>query len=473
MTIDVIKFGTDGWRGLLARDFTFDNVRRVIQALADFIRDDAQKTPAKRKNLTLPIWIGYDRRFQSESFAREVARVLKGNRLNPFLLAETLPTPAVSLLTFRSKGLGIVVTASHNPPQYNGIKIKSEGRTVPEGFTRMLEAHMDKTMPALNSDFPVKSCRDLYLQYLRARVPPARILPKLRHPVVIDYLHGSGAGIMEKLLPSKNLIAIRTSHDPLFGGVNPEPIEANLGLLIEKVRQSKAFMGIALDGDADRVGVVDEKGTYYTPCQVYPLLIEYLVEAKKLRGKIVQSVSMGYLSARIARGRGLPFEEVPVGFKYVAEKLASGEAVIGAEESGGYAWKGGLPERDGLVTALMLIEMCLAQGRPLSALWKQVEAKYGASSFKRLDLRIHRPVADKTAFAAKLLKKLPKKLLGCPIKETVQLDGLKVILEGEAWVLVRPSGTEPVMRLYAETDAPQRTTDLLEVAKKWVAVGHG
>ncbi|MBI4678333.1 MAG: phosphoglucomutase/phosphomannomutase family protein [Elusimicrobia bacterium] len=471
--IDPIRFGTDGWRGVMARDFTFDNVRRVAQALADFITDEAQKTAAKRRGLTQPIWIGYDRRFQSDSFAREIARVLRGNRLNPCLLAEPLPTPAVSLLTHRSKGLGLIVTASHNPPHYNGIKIKSEGRVVPDGFTRMVEAHMDKTMPALNSDFPVKSCRDVYLQYVRSRVDPSRLSSKLRHPVVIDYLHGSAAGLMEKLLPSKNLVTIRSEHDPLFGGVNPEPIEANLERLIEKVRQVKASMGIALDGDGDRVGVVDAGGVYYTPCQIYPMMIEYLVEKRKLKGKVVQSVSLGRLSARVAASRNLPFEEVPVGFKFVADKLAEGDAVIGAEESGGYAWKGGLPERDGLVTALLLLEMCLSQHQPLSALWKKVEEKYGKSAFKRVDVRIHRPVADKAVFAAKLLKKLPKKVLGLPIKETSQIDGLKIVLEDTSWLLMRPSGTEPVMRLYAETDEPQRTADLLDLAKKWVAVGHG
>ncbi|MBI5625117.1 MAG: hypothetical protein HY924_15175 [Elusimicrobia bacterium] len=471
--IDPIKFGTDGWRGVLARDFTFENVRRVAQALADFVRDEAQKTPAKRRGLTLPIWIGYDRRFQSESFAREIARVLRGNRLNPYLLAESLPTPAVSLLTHRSKGLGIMVTASHNPANYNGIKIKSEGRVVPDGFTRMIEAHMDKTMPALNSDFPVKSGRDAYLQHLRSRADVSKISARLRHPVVIDYLHGSSAGLLEKLIPSKNLIAIRTERDPLFGGVNPEPIEDNLAALVEKVRQTKALMGLALDGDGDRIGLVDEKGVYYTPCQIFPMIIEYLVEKKKLKGKIVQAVSMGRLPARIAAARNMPFEELPVGFKHVAEKLASGDAVMGAEESGGYAWKGGLPERDGLVTALLLLEMCVTQNTTPSALWKRIEEKYGKSAFKRLDVRIHRPVADKAVFATKLLKKLPKKVLGMPIKETVQIDGLKVIVEDSSWILMRPSGTEPVMRLYAETDSPQKTADLIELAKKWLAVGHG
>ncbi|MFA6317385.1 MAG: hypothetical protein WC943_08200 [Elusimicrobiota bacterium] len=471
--IDPIKFGTDGWRGVLARDFTFDNVRRVAQALADFIRDEALKTPAKRRGLTGQIWIGYDRRFQSEAFAREIARVLKGNRLNPFLIGESLPTPAVSLMTHKAKGLGVMVTASHNPPQYNGVKIKSEGRVVPDGFTRTLEAHLDKTMPALNSDFPVKSCRDAYLQHVRSRVDPSKISGRLRHPVVIDYLHGSAAGLMEKLIPSKNLIVIRAERDPLFGGVNPEPIEANLALLVEKVKASKALMGIALDGDGDRVGVVDEKGVYYTPCQLFPMIIEYLVEKRKLKGKIVQSVSMGRIPARIAAARNLPFEELPVGFKHVAEKLAAGEAVIGAEESGGYAWKGGLPERDGLVTALLLMEMCVTQNATPSSLWKKVEEKYGKSAFKRLDVRIHRPVADKAVFATKLLKKLPKKVLGMPIQSTSQIDGLKVVAQDSSWILMRPSGTEPVMRLYAETDAPQKTAELIELAKKWLAVGHG
>jgi phosphomannomutase len=198
------------------------------------------------------------------------------------------------------------------------------------------------------------------------------------------------------------------------------------------------------------------------------MIVRHLIEHKKLKGKVVQAVSLGYMTARIAKAHNLPFEELPVGFKHVAERLASGDAVIGGEESGGYAWKGGLPERDGLRTALLLLEMLAAMGRTPSQLWKEIESKYGASHFKRMDLRLHKPVTDKAAFAAKIVKKLPKRVLGTEIQSLSQIDGLKIHLTGDHWLLMRPSGTEPLMRIYAESDTPKRTDELLELAKKWV-----
>jgi phosphomannomutase len=465
--MDTIKFGTDGWRGIMARDFTFENVRRVAQAIADYVKEEAAKPENKKaQGLTAPVWIGYDRRFQSESFAREIARVIQGNKLNAQLMAESLPTPAVSFLTSKG-GLGVMVTASHNPPGYNGVKIKAKGRAVLENVTQAVEALLDKNMPARNSSFKEKSCRDSYLSYLKARSNPAKFAGRLKGPVVVDYLYGAASGLMEDLIPSKKLIVMHEKRDPLFGGINPEPIEQNLTELIERVKKEKALIGIALDGDADRIGIVDEKGNYFTPCQVFPIVISYLVEKKKLTGKIVQSVSMGYLSKRIAKALNLGFEELPVGFKHVAEQLAAGQAVICGEESGGYAWKGGLPERDGLLTALLFLEMCATQGKTPSQLWKDVETKYGKSFFKRVDYKLHKPVADKAVWTTKLVKKLPKKVAGSPIQELLQVDGLKIILEGDHWILMRPSGTEPLMRVYAESDSPQRTAELLELAKKW------
>ena len=198
------------------------------------------------------------------------------------------------------------------------------------------------------------------------------------------------------------------------------------------------------------------------------MIIDYLITKKGFKGKIVQSVSMGYLSGRIARALGFEFQELPVGFKHVAGELAAGTAVIGGEESGGYAWKGCLPERDGILAAMLLLEMCAVLKKTPSQIWKDVETKYGKSCFKRIDVRVHRAVADKAVWAAKLVKKLPKKILGTEIKELIQVDGLKIILQGDHWILVRPSGTEPLMRLYAESDSPARTAELLELAKKWV-----
>ena len=467
--MDIIRFGTDGWRGVMARDFTFENVRRVAQAIADHLHDEILKAPnRKRTPWAAPVVVGYDRRFQSDVFAREIAKVLEGNKLGAVCLAESLPTPVVSLLTQRSKGLGVVVTASHNPASYNGIKIKFAGRPAPEALTGAIEACLDRTQPTRAAEIKTKSGRDVYLQYLRAKADLRVIRARLKKPFVVDYLYGSAAGLLEAVNPSPRLIAMHGEHDPLFHGLSPEPVAENLKELCGRVKAEKAVIGIALDGDGDRVGVVDENGTYLTPCQVFPMIVRHLIEHKKLKGKVVQAVSLGYMTARIAKAHNLPFEELPVGFKHVAERLASGDAVIGGEESGGYAWKGGLPERDGLRTALLLLEMLAAMGRTPSQLWKEIESKYGASHFKRMDLRLHKPVTDKAAFAAKIVKKLPKRVLGTEIQSLSQIDGLKIHLTGDHWLLMRPSGTEPLMRIYAESDTPKRTDELLELAKKWV-----
>jgi phosphomannomutase len=465
-----IKFGTDGWRGIMARDFTFENVRRVAQAIADFVKEDAEKGPKSKSGfMQNPIMIGYDRRFQSDAFAREIAKVLQGNKLLPILLSETLPTPAISMLTKKMKGLGIMVTASHNPAGYNGVKLKADGRAVLENVTSAVEACLDRNIPARSNDFKEKSFKDAYLQYLKSKINTATIKSRLKKTVIVDYLFGAASGLMEELVPSKHIITMHGERDPLFGGLHPEPIEQNLKQLMERVKKEKAMIGIALDGDADRIGIVDDTGRYFTPCQVFPILIDYLLTKKGIKGKIVQSVSMGYLSGRIAKANGLEFEELPVGFKHVAEQLAQGVAVMGGEESGGYAWKGSLPERDGLLTALLFLEMCVTQNKTPSQLWKNIETKYGKSFFKRIDFKLHRAIPDKAAFAAKLTKKLPKKILGSEIKQLIAIDGLKIILAEDHWMLMRPSGTEPLMRVYAESDSEKRTQELLDLAKKWVA----
>ncbi|MHB2025529.1 MAG: phosphohexomutase domain-containing protein [Elusimicrobiota bacterium] len=467
-----IKFGTDGWRGIMARDFTMDNVRRVAQAVSDYLKEETGKPPAQRRwPLSGPVLVGYDRRFASEMFAREIARVVCGNGFKTVLSAEVFPTPALSFLTKRHKGLGLMVTASHNPHAYNGIKIKMDGRAAQEDVTAAVESWLGKSRPARASDFEEKSFRAPYVQYLKSRVNVPAIKSRLNRPVVVDYLYGASAGFLEEILSSKRLSVIHGERDPLFGGLHPEPVEAYLEDLKRAVREKKALIGIALDGDGDRVGMVDENGKYYTPCQVFPMIVEYLIEKKKIRGKIVQSVSMGYLSKRMAKARGLDFEELPVGFKHVAERIASGAAAIGGEESGGYAWKGGIAERDGLLTGLLLLEMCLSLKKTPSQILGGIEAKHGKSCFKRLDLRLGKPVADKAVFAAKIVKRLPKKIAGSEIKELVQIDGLKIILSGDEWILIRPSGTEPLLRLYAESDSPKKTQDMLDLARKWAAPG--
>ncbi|MBI4248197.1 MAG: hypothetical protein HY611_01740 [Elusimicrobia bacterium] len=477
-----IQFGTDGWRAVMAEDFTFANVRIVAQAVADYLKHQqtaaeegveptskSEKAARALASSNKPVVVGYDYRFQSKDYATEIAKVLKGNRLAVVLLSEVLPTPAVSCLTARSKArLGIMVTASHNAATYNGIKIKVGGGAAPESLTKEIEGFLEKNQPVTEGDIPEKSFKSFYMDYLRSQFSVKSIAQKIRRPVVIDYLHGNGIGLMEALVPSKKFMTLHDRVDPLFGGLHPEPIEKNLKALSQAVVDNKAMLGLALDGDADRLSVVDEKGRFLTPCQLFPLLLRYMLETRKLKGPVLQSVSLGYLSHRVAKAYGVALEEVPVGFKHIAERMREEAVAMGGEESGGYAWQGGLPERDGLLTGLLVLEMLTKSPAALSALYSDLEKKYGKSCYVRVDLPLRKPISSRQHFTEYVAKRLPKKILGSPIVKLSTIDGVKIILNDQHWLLLRPSGTEPLVRTYAETDSREKTMALLELAEKWV-----
>lgn len=455
-----IEFGTDGWRGRIARDFTFENVRKVAQAIADYVNND-------RKLQRAPVLIGHDYRFQSDAFAAEIARVLVGNKIKVVMCDEVLPTPAISFLTRKLKCLGVMVTASHNPADYNGIKIKLDGRAAPVEVTKEVEQHLGKGYAVADSKIPRKSYKAQYLSYLKTKGNAAKVGAALKGKVVVDYMYGNAMGLFEELIPAKKMVALHAEKDPLFSGIHPEPVEENLQELAAAVKEHKAVAGLAFDGDADRFGLVDDKGRYITPCQIFPLFMDYLIETKKLSGKVVQSLSLGYLSDRIAKAHKLEFEEVPIGFKYIADKMMSEDVAFGGEESGGYAWKGTLPERDGMLSALLLLEILNHAKKPLSALLEDLEKRYGKSVFLRKDFEMTKTIPSKQAFTDRIFKKLPKKMLGAPIARTSTADGLKVYDEHGHWLLLRPSGTEPLLRIYAESDNPKKTEGLLDVGRKW------
>lgn len=463
-----IKFGTDGWRGIIAWDFTFQNVRIAAQAIADLIRED---NPRPNDSEKYTVFLGYDRRFNSDLFALEIGRILRANRIGVTISDRPVTTPAASCLTVKEFNLAVMITASHNAPHYNGVKIKVEGRSAPETLTAAVEKLTGRNQPQLGRPDPLPETNGLknYMRFVSNRFDCKKLAAGLKTPVVIDYMFGSAAGILEELVPSKKLITLHTAHDPLFGGVSPEPIEKNLTELKKAVKDNRAAAGLALDGDGDRLGVIDDQGRYLTPCQVFPLIVNYLTEQQKKKGSIVQAVSLGYLAKRIAKEHKLPFEEVPVGFKFIAEKMLDQDVLAGAEESGGYAWKGAFPERDGIMTALLFMQMLQETGKPLSVLLAELEKKYGKSVFLRRDYPLKTTVADKAVFAEKLIKKLPKKINGQAIAETVAKDGLKIVLADDSWVLLRPSGTEPLLRIYAESPAKTSTEALLDFAEKPVA----
>lgn len=461
-----IKFGTDGWRGVIAWDFTFENVRRMAQALADYINENA---PTDENGKMPKIFVGYDRRFMSDRFAADIANIFRSNKIDVTLADGPVSTPVVSCLSCTKFWLGVMVTASHNPAQYNGIKIKIAGGSASARVTKEVESFIDQNsiLFLYGQKAEQKDLRDVYFKYVSAHANLKKI-KTLKGKVVMDYMHGAAAGYLEKILSPAKVIALRSEHDPSFGGVQPEPVEKNLAELKKTVVAKKAVLGVAFDGDGDRVALVDEKGAYLTPCVTAAVLAHYLIKHKKLAGKIVQTVSMGYLLKRIARAHDMKFEEVPVGFKSVAERMALEDVAFGVEESGGYAWKGNLPDRDGLTVALAFLEAMAVTGKKASQLCAEVAEEYGASVYMRRDLALSKAV-DKAALSEKLRKKLPKKVNGRKVAQTDTLDGLKVIFENDEWVLLRPSGTEPLLRVYAETASKKDTQALLDFGEKLLA----
>ena len=460
-----IKFGTDGWRGIIAWDFTFENVRRAAQALADYISENA---PSDENGKLPKVFVGYDRRFMSDLFASAIASIFRSNKIDVTLSSCPITSPVASCLSIHKFWMSVIVTASHNPAQYNGIKIKIAGGAASARVTKEVEEFIDKNsvISLYGQKTEQKDLTDVYFKYIASHVNVKK-LKNFKGKVVIDYMHGAAAGYLEKIIPSRQVIALHTEHDPTFGGVQPEPVEKNLSALKKEVVAKKAALGIAFDGDGDRVALIDEKGNYLTPCMIAAVLCDYLIKYKKLKGKIVQTASMGYLLKRIARNHNMLFEEVEVGFKHVAERMALEDVAFGVEESGGFAWKGNLPDRDGLSVALTFLEVMAAKGKKASELCGEVAQTYGASVYLRRDLPIVKPV-DKAALTDKLRKKLPKKINNRKVAEITTFDGLKIWFENDEWVLIRPSGTEPVVRVYAETATKKDTQALLDFGEKLV-----
>ena len=460
-----IKFGTDGWRGIIAWDFTFANVRRMAQALADYINENA---PAEEEGKTSKIFVGYDRRFMSDMFAETIASIFRSNKIDVILSERPVSTPVASCLTLSKFWLAVMVTASHNPANYNGIKIKLAGGSAPVRVTKEVEQLLDQNtiLSLYGQKAERKDLTDVYLKYISSRVNMKKI-KAMKGKIVMDYMYGAASGYMEKLLSETRVISMRAQHDPTFNGIQPEPVEKNLADLKKEVLAKKAILGVAFDGDGDRVALVDEKGTYLTPCVLAAVLLDYLIKNKKLKGKVVETFSMGYLLKRIARKYDMLFEEVGIGFKNVAERMFLDDVAFGVEESGGYAWKGSVPDRDGLLVALTFLEIMAVTGKKASQLCEEVAKEYGSSVYLRKDFPITKPM-DKAAVVEKMRKKLPKKVNGHKIAELYTADGLKIILDNDEWVLIRPSGTEPLLRVYAETAVKKDTQALLDFGAKIV-----
>ncbi|HJT67895.1 MAG TPA: phosphoglucomutase/phosphomannomutase family protein [Pyrinomonadaceae bacterium] len=457
-----IKFGTDGWRAIIAREFTFANVERVTQAYADFLTREAEGAASPF------VVIGFDRRFLSEKFAARAAEVLVANGFRIALFTDAQPTPLISW-TVKNLGAngGVMITASHNPPNFNGFKIKALwGGSAPPETTREVEKLVDATPPkrttvADDGHALLEPSIARYREQIASYVDLER-LKNATGKVIVDPMHGSAGRWVESFLSGGTLAVetIRDFRDPLFGGVNPEPIDQNLGPLKERVVETRALVGLATDGDADRVGAVDELGRTMTMHDVVPLLLLHLARARNMTGAVVVTVSQSVLTKRIANAMGLKIDETPIGFKYIAELMLKEDILLGAEESGGIGVKGHIPERDGVLNSLLFLEAIVTAGKPPSQMLADLHREFGEFHFGRRDL--HMPVSRGQALVAQLSQDPPADYARFKVTKVETTDGAKLIFDDESWLLFRQSGTEPALRVYSEATSVEKMNALLD-----------
>ncbi len=463
-----IRFGTDGWRGVIADDFTFENVKKVAHAIARY----AVRCEDPRKGLL----IGYDHRYASDRAAALIAEVVSSTGTPVCLADKPCPTPAISLLV-RQRGAagGIVVTASHNPPRWNGIKYKaSYGSSALPSIVAEIEKELEgvlrdgvRALPPRKELIQAFDPHAPYLATIEKLVDWER-LRAAKFRFVTDPMHGSAAGLLRELF-TRNGVAcdeIRGTRDPLFGGVNPEPIEPHLEALRQAVRAGGYDAGFAADGDGDRIGAMDRDGTFITPHQIFALLFQHLAGTRQLPGGVAKTFSVTKLIDKIAAKLGRKLHEIPIGFKYVCELMLEQDILIGGEESGGIGTSLYLPERDATVSALLLAEVMAWHRKSLGQMVEALHAEFGEHHYGRVDLDLKAGQKEKAIayFAGGKLKKL----LHWPVVKREDMDGIKVYFGETGWVMVRASGTENVLRIYAETAKRETTRQVLEEVSRIV-----
>jgi phosphomannomutase len=472
-----IVFGTDGWRGILGVDIT---VERLLPVAAAAARELAASAPAGLDSRE--VVIGYDRRFLAPELAAAIAAAVRGADLEPLLADSATPTPASSWAVVERGALGaLVITASHNPPEWLGLKIKGPfGGSVEGDFTKRVETRLAAggiTVP-IPGETPRFDAMGAYVAGLRAKVDTdalARGLERLGLRVIVDPMHGSAAGVLPALLgeaavASGAIQEIRANRDPLFGGYPPEPLAPYLQQLIEAVRAStaagKPAMGIVFDGDGDRIAAVDERGRFCSTQLLMPLFIDHLARARQLPGSVIKTVSGSDLMQLVAEGLGRQVLEMPVGFKYIAAEMLAGEVLVGGEESGGVGFGMHLPERDAPFAALLLIQALVEGGVPLGERIDELQQRCGgAAAYDRLDLRLP-DMAARKRLEQLLAATPPSEVAGLAVQQVIRTDGVKLRMGPSHWLMLRFSGTEPLLRLYCEAPNQERVAEVLGWARQ-------
>jgi alpha-D-glucose phosphate-specific phosphoglucomutase len=474
-----IHFGTDGWRAVISDTFTFDNLRILSQAIADAVSSDhwdksgnGGRTPDPKK-----IVVGFDTRFLSDRYAGEVARVLAGNGFTVMLANSDAPTPAISYAIKHHCAIaGIMITASHNAPRYNGVKLKGAfgGSALSEQCRRVEIYITDNEHQARGPnlmDFQKAREANLiqkfnplpaYFDHLRTLIN-TDVISERPQRFVVDAMYGSGRGVIKSFLQGTGceVAEIRGEMNPGFGSIHPEPIAKYLGALSSAISSGMGDFGVVTDGDADRIGAMDEHASFVDPHKIMALSLQYLVEKRGWTGAVVRTVSTTRMIDRLAKRYGLKLYETPVGFNHIADHMMSEDVLIGGEESGGISFKGHIPEGDGPIMGLLLVEMLAASGKTLNGMVNELLKEVGPAYYERTDLRLSRPVA-KAEMTEFLTKRAPAEIGPEKVTEVSQRDGVKYIMSDDSWLLIRPSGTEPVLRVYAEGRSQEMVQALLE-----------
>ena len=473
MTGAPIRFGTDGWRAVIGDEFTFENVRACAQATALQV----QETGLADRGMV----VGYDTRFASEEFAAAAAEVLAANGIPVYLCDRPAPTPVIGYAILQRKAAGsVVITASHNPSQYSGFKVRTEyaGAAPPEVLTR-IEALLARSGRA--SRLPLAEAKakglvetfDPQPEYL-AHVSELVELGSLRAAglrVVVDSMHGAGAGYLRLLLTGgkTRIWEVRSARNPAFPGMhNPEPIPRNLSPLRRAVRRHRAQVGLATDGDADRLGVLDGEGRFVNQLQTFALLTYYLLEVRGLRGPIIKSLTTTGMVPRLGELYGVPVHETAVGFKHLGPKMRETDAIIAGEESGGYAFRGHLPERDGILSGLYFLDLMTRRRKDAADLVAELFDKVGPHYYDRVDIEMS--PQERTRMESRLEGLRPKSIAGMKVTAIDRTDGLRFRLDDGAWALIRLSGTEPLMRIYTEVPREELVAKVLSEVRELTGV---
>jgi alpha-D-glucose phosphate-specific phosphoglucomutase len=470
-----VKFGTDGWRGIIADDFTFENVRVAARAIAHYLlaSTDPKEDPSKG------VCIGYDTRFLSPQFAKAVAEVLSAAGIPVKLANQVTPTPALS---FAVRGLGaaggVMITSSHNPYQWNGVKYKAwYGGSGKPSIMSAIESYLDQPLPLADKPASIEEV-DFLPDYIDAlkRFADLDLIAKSGFRLAIDCMYGAGSGILAGIFKGIGVdyVEIRADQDPRFPGINPEPIEPHVRALEVAVVEHKCDAGLVTDGDADRIGAVDEHGNFVDPHKIFAVLLEWLLSRRKWPGDVTRAFNTTCMIDRICARYGRTLHEHGIGFKYVVDLMLEKDILIGGEESGGIGISRHLPERDGLLNALLLANVMAEEGKTLGQLVVALQQQYGEHEYGRIDLHISDELKNAAIARAKAGV---KEFAGMPVERVETMDGIKFFLDNpeaktkqnaaKTWLLLRASGTEPLLRIYSESCSKESVAKLLEAAREF------